>query len=203
MDDFPLLLETIRIENGRPLHLEWHDRRFNRARRELFGAREALDLADHLGELPPTGVYRCRLLYTLYIEKIEFLPYIRRLPRSFALAEFDGDYRYKYADRGAFERLRALRPDVEELILCREGLLTDTTVANIALRRGETWYTPRRPLLEGTTRARLLEEGKVIEADIPCNAIAGYDELALMNAMIGFAPVDEPIYNVRGKDDAP
>ena len=190
----PLLLETIRIENGVPLHLAWHNRRFNQARRELFGAREELDLADLLGEIPPNGLYRCRALYTLYIEKVEFLPYSSRLPRSFALTEFDGDYRYKYADRSVFERLRALRPGVEELILCREGLLTDTTIANIALRRGDTWYTPRRPLLKGTTRARLLEEGKLIEADIPCDEIFGYDELALMNAMIGFATINDPNY---------
>ena len=194
MNSSPLLLETIRIENGVPLHLAWHNRRFNRARRELFGARKALDLAAFLGEIPPRGRYRCRMLYTLHIEKVELLPYSPRLPRRFALAEFDGDYRYKYADRRVFEDLRRLYPGVEELILCRKGLLTDTTIANIALRRGMIWYTPRRPLLAGTTRARLLEEGKLIETDIPCDEITGYDELALMNAMIGFASVNDPLY---------
>jgi len=190
----PLLLETIRIENGRPLHLAWHNRRFNRVRRELFGAREALDLAGFLGEIPLRGRYRCRVLYTLYIEQVELLPYSPRLPRRFALTEFDGDYRYKYADRRVFEDLRRLHPGVEELILCRKGLLTDTTIANIALRRGMIWYTPRRPLLAGTTRARLLEAGQLVESDISCDEITGYDELALMNAMIGFAPIQSPTY---------
>jgi 4-amino-4-deoxychorismate lyase len=134
------------------------------------------------------------VLYRLYIEKVEFIPYLFRLPHSFALTEFAGTYEYKYADRRVFEDLRRLHPGVEELILCRKGLLTDTTIANIALRRGMIWYTPRRPLLAGTTRARLLEEGKLIETDIPCDEITGYDELALMNAMIGFASVNDPLY---------
>jgi 4-amino-4-deoxychorismate lyase len=190
----PLLLETIRIENGKPVHLAWHNQRLNRSRRELFGASDELDLADVLGAIPLKGIYRCRVLYRLYIEKVEFIPYLFRLPHSFALAEFDGDYRYKYADRRVFEDLRRLHPGVEELILCRKGLLTDTTIANIALRRGMIWYTPRRPLLAGTTRARFLEEGKLIETDIPCDEITDYDELALMNAMIGFASVNDPLY---------
>jgi len=181
-----LLLETIRIEGGRPLHLEYHTRRFNRSRRELFGATGEPDLADFLTDIPPAGLWRCRVLYTLSIEKIEYLPYTPHLPRRFVLAEFVGDYTYKYADRSAFDELKRAHPEAEELLLCRDGLLTDTTIANIALRRDNLWYTPARPLLSGTVRERLLEQGKLIPAEIPCDTIGTYDAIAVMNAMIGF-----------------
>ncbi len=187
----PRLLETICIEEGKPLHLEYHNRRFNRSRRELFGAAVDLDLADLLTDIPSSGLWRCRVLYTLYIEKVEYLPYTLRLPRRFALAEFEGDYTYKYADRSAFEQLKKMHPEAEELLLCRDGHLTDTTIANIALRRGDTWYTPARPLLEGTTRQRLLEQGRLVTAEIPCDALEEFDELALMNAMIGFRRISQ------------
>jgi len=180
------LLETIRIEGGRPLHLEYHNHRFNRSRRELFGATEDLDLADFLMDAPSSGLWRCRVLYTLYIEKVEYLPYTLHLPHRFALAEFEGDYTYKYADRSIFEKLKRAHPEAEELLLCRDGLLTDTTIANIALRRDDLWYTPAQPLLPGTTRERLLEQGRLIPAEIPCDAIGTYDAIAVMNAMIGF-----------------
>ncbi|WP_292656146.1 aminotransferase class IV [Nitratifractor sp.] len=186
-----MLLETIRIEEGRPLHLEYHNRRFNHSRRKLFGATEDLDLADFLTDIPPAGLWRCRVLYTLYMERVEYLPYTLRLPHRFALAEFERDYAYKYADRSVFERLKREHPEAEELLLYRQGLLTDTTIANIALRRDNVWYTPARPLLEGTTRQRLLEEGRLQLAEIPCDALDAFDELALMNAMIGFRNISQ------------
>ena len=187
----PRLLETIRIEEGKPLHLAYHNRRFNRSRRSLFGATEDLHLADFLTNVPSSGLWRCRVLYTLYIEKVEYLPYTFNHPSRFALAKFEGDYAYKYADRSAFARLKKTHPEAAELLLCRDGHLTDTTIANIALRRGDTWYTPARPLLEGTTRQRLLEEGRLVSAEIPCDALGEFDELALMNAMIGFRRISQ------------
>jgi 4-amino-4-deoxychorismate lyase len=189
-----LLLETIRIEEGAPRHLPWHEERMNRSRRELFGVGEPLVLERILTEIPPTGTWRCRILYREEPERVELLPYERRLPRRFVLAEFEGEYRYKYADRSALEALRATHSGRGEPILVREGLLTDTPVANIALRMGKRWYTPRDPLLPGTTRARLLAEGRLAEADLPPSALETCDELALMNAMIGFAPIENPLY---------
>jgi len=194
MNRTPLLLETIRIEKGRPCHLEWHNRRFNRARRELFGSEEELDLGEFLTRVPVQGTCRCRILYRAEVEKVEFLSYMFRLPRSFVLTEFTGKYDHKYADRSLFERLKIRCPEAEELILCRNGLITDTTIANIALRKGSLWYTPKKPLLAGTTRARLLSEGSLIEADLPHTALREFDELALMNAMIGFRPIEAPDY---------
>jgi 4-amino-4-deoxychorismate lyase len=187
----PLLLETLRIEGGEVQNLLWHNRRFHRSRRELFGAEEELDLIDFLGDLPAEGIWRARVLYTSYIEKVEILPYSLHLPKCFALAEYDGDYRFKYADRSSFDALKAAHPGAEELLLCRDGLLTDTTIANLALYREGRWYTPARPLLEGTTRARLLAEGKLILAEIPCKSIREYEALAVMNAMTGFRVLEE------------
>ncbi|WP_456432438.1 aminotransferase class IV [Nitratifractor sp.] len=185
-------LETIRIEEGRPLHLGWHQERFERTRRELFGAAEPIDLSDLLRDAPADGVYRCRVLYTLNIKKVEFLPYDLRLPRRIAAVEFVGEYPYKYADRSPFERLRERWEGWDELLLCRRGELRDTTIANIALRQGEQWYTPARPLLEGTQRARLLAEGVLRERRITLDDLGEYEELALMNAMIGFRKLGDP-----------
>ena len=41
-------METIRIERGRIHNLPYHNARMNRTRRELFGAREEIDLAGYI-----------------------------------------------------------------------------------------------------------------------------------------------------------
>jgi len=183
------LFETVRIEEGAPLHLRYHNARLNRSRKTLFGASRELDLSDFLMDRPAHGVWRCRVFYTLYIEKVEYLPYVPVRRRRFALAEFGGEYAFKYADRRSLELLLRSRPEADDLILVRDGMLTDTTTANIALRKKGEWLTPRHPLLPGTVRARLLEEGLLREADISCDELRGFEELALMNAMIGFRKI--------------
>jgi 4-amino-4-deoxychorismate lyase len=182
----PLLLETLRIEEGKPSHSPWHEERMNRSRRELFGVGEPLLLEEILTAPPATGIWRCRILYRERVERVEYLPYRERNFRRLAVAEFGGEYPYKYAERTPFDTLLHRYPEVDDLILCREGRLTDTTIANLALKIGSRWLTPETPLLPGTTRARLLAEGRIEEAPLSCEALREAEELALMNAMIGF-----------------
>jgi 4-amino-4-deoxychorismate lyase len=198
----PLLLETIRIEEGVPRHLGWHEERMNRSRRELFGEEEPLSLVEPLKGLPPAGIWRCRILYREEVERVEYLPYRERSLRRFAVAEFGGEYAYKYAERSAFEALSRRYPEADDVILCREGLLTDTTIANIALRIGGRWLTPREPLLAGTTRARLLAEGRIVEASLPREALREAEGLALMNAMIGFRELPGGSFRILREENA-
>ena len=37
----------------------------------------------------------------------------------------------------------------DEILITRNGLLTDTSIANIALFNGKEWHTPKHPLLKG------------------------------------------------------
>ena len=101
--------------------------------------------------------------------------------------EADISYEHKYLDRTALETLLADAKGCDEILITREGLLKDTSIANIALRQRGVWYTPATPLLPGTTRARLLREGRLIPREIHTDDLAQYDGFALMNAMIGFS----------------
>ena len=74
-------------------------------------------------------------------------------------------------------------------------LVTDTSIANIALYNDGLWFTPKKPLLEGTTRARLLNAGKIIEKDIAVEDLNNYSRVALMNAMIDFDIITK--YNLK------
>lgn len=182
-----LFLETILIRDGKARYLPYHTARFNATRRDLFSLPPS-DLA--LAVAPPPGSWRCRLLYDTHIRSVEYLPLVRRTWRRLDLVRADGlTYPYKDADRASLDLLRASRPDADDVIIVRDGLISDTTIANIALYDGSRWLTPKTPLLPGTTRARLIDEGAVILADIPAASLGRYENIALMNALIGFCPL--------------
>ena len=99
------------------------------------------------------------------------------------------DYEDKTTERSALEALYAQRGDADDVLIVQNGLITDTTVANVACLIGGCWLTPARPLLEGTARARLLAEGKLREADITLTMAMAAEKIAVMNALSGFVEV--------------
>ena len=75
---------------------------------------------------------------------------------------------------------------MDEVIIEKEGYLTDITIANIAFYDGEQWFTPENPLLKGTMRAKLIDEGFLHKREIRKKDLDNYTQVALINAMIGF-----------------
>ncbi|MBD3789030.1 MAG: aminotransferase class IV [Campylobacterales bacterium] len=181
----PLLLETIRIENGEISDLAYHQVRFEKSRKELFGLRAHPQLQEYITP-PQTGLYRCRIVYEQTIQQIEYLPYTPKKIETLKIVTYDIEYHYKYADREIFNTLLQNNPEADEIIIEKEGLITDTTISNIALFDGSKWVTPANPLLEGTMRAKLLDEGFLYPQTIYTKDLSDYSHVALMNAMIGF-----------------
>ena len=181
----PLLLETIKIEEGEVCNLPYHQARFDHSRKTLLHLNDALPLSKII-EAPRKGLYRCRILYDTEIRSVEYLPYTPRVIRTFRIIPSQLDYGYKYADRGDFNALLERNSDVDEIIIEKDGLLTDTTISNIAFYDGSKWLTPANPLLQGTMRAKLIDEGVLQVADITKKMLADYTHVALTNAMIGF-----------------
>ncbi|MEA3373201.1 MAG: aminotransferase class IV family protein [Campylobacterota bacterium] len=185
-------LETIRAENGVISHLEYHQRRMEMTLR-ANNCHLHYDLTTLLSP-PQQGLYRCRLLYDEGGTDISYIPYKTRTFTSLqAIEENSIDYRYKYADRHRLDALFAKRKESDDVLIIKNGLITDTTIANIALFDGEQWLTPAEPLLYGTTRQRLIDEGKLLERAIPIEALSHYSKVAVMNAMIGFIEVENGI----------
>ena len=58
------------------------------------------------------------------------------------MVQDDIDYRYKQADRRVLDEAFALRDTADDVLIVRHGLLTDTSIANIALWDGCEWHTP-------------------------------------------------------------
>ena len=182
----PLLLETIKIEDGIIHNLHYHQDRCTKSRQKLFHSSDILDLSSLLMDAPKTGLYRCRILYGEVLHSIEYIPYTQKKIERLKIISSDIEYSFKYANRDALNALLESNKDVDEVIIEKEGYLTDTTISNIAFLDGKQWVTPTKPLLEGTMRAKLIDEGFLQTKQIKKEDLQNYSQVALMNAMIGF-----------------
>ncbi len=177
--------ETIRIEGGKAFNLLYHNRRFWRTQREIFGLNARVDLASVISP-PSNGLYRCKIIYDETIRSVTYYPYTPKIPSTFKLINASITYSYKYLDRSAIDELFAQRGKADEIIIVKDGLLTDTSIANIAFYYRGEWLTPKKALLAGTTRERLLEQKRLKVAEIAAKDTKKFATMAIMNAMIDF-----------------
>lgn len=178
-----LLLETIKLENGKLINLNYHNQRFNRARKEILSLPEK-DLADliQIPEKFSEGTYRCRVVYQEKIEKIEFIPHQPRMINSLQIVH-DNDivYDHKFADRTNLQKLYKQRGDSDEIIILKNGLVTDCFIGNLVFFDGQKWITPDHPLLRGTQRQKLLDEGQIQEEKITEKDLFNYEMVGIIN----------------------
>jgi len=182
------LFETISIRNGIAENLPWHRERFEASYLSLFGKMPGFSLADVL-RVPPEarqGHFRCRIDYGKEIKAISFQLVLSREINSLRLVEDNKiDYPYKFADRLRLEKLYTMRGDADDVLIVKNGFITDTSVANILLWDGRQWLTPSEPLLPGTCRARLLDCGEITGAEIKPSELRLFRKVKLINALRG------------------
>ena len=194
-----LFIETIRIDHGKACNLSRHNRRLNDTRAHFWPESTPLQLRDHLSSLScEAGIVKARVVYgEKGIEDASYSPYTMRHVHSLALIQADHiDYTYKSTGREPLNRLFALRGACDDILIVKQGLLTDTSIANIALSNGTHWYTPAHPLLKGTKRAALLEEGILQEKDIRPEDLPSFSTVRLFNAMIDWGELELPVRNI-------
>jgi 4-amino-4-deoxychorismate lyase len=181
-----LLIESIRFENGQYKNLELHNERMNCARFELFETSSKIDLNKVLSTTNVCKeVQRVRITYNEEIQSIVFIPYIRKLIQYFKIViDNEIDYKYKYADRKIFDKF--LTDKNCDIIIIKNGLVTDTSFSNIVFYDGAQWVTPASPLLKGTMREYLIKSGLIIEKAIKPDDIRDFKKFRLINAFNGF-----------------
>ncbi len=181
-----LLLETICCQDGQLQALPWHEARMRDSLQQLGGGLSFPLSQIRVPEHARAGRYKCRLLYNGQLQQTEFLPYRIRPVRHLRLMEAGHiDYSCKYADRRAIEALFAARGDADDILMVRNGYITDTSYANVALWDGAAWHTPATPMLPGTRRARLLQQNQLQESRIRIADLVHFQQIALFNAMMG------------------
>lgn len=183
------LVESIKLKDGNFLNLEYHQNRMNRSMVEWYPEAAVIPLASAIS-VPAdcaSGVYKVRVLYRETIEKIEITPYLFRSVKSLKIVHHETiDYHLKYTDRQILQELYARRGICDDIIIVKNGLVTDSFAANLLFFDGKKWITPTTPLLKGTQRQFLLDRGIISEQEIREDEVKTYQKVGLINAMIDF-----------------
>ncbi len=195
------LLETLRWTPGAGYDLrERHLERLRQSAR-YFGYRCSIPkiqrlLDGHARKFPPVP-HRVRLCVSatghpvVQAFPMPESPVNRRLRVALAPAPVDASNRFLYHKttcRAVYETARQQCPGYDDVILWNNRReITESTIANIAVRIGRRWITPPVAcgLLPGTFRAAALADGWLHEAVIPVDALRDRPSILLMNSVRG------------------
>ncbi len=167
--------ETIRCENGIVYYLDYHKKRiFSTIGKNL----------DFILNPPDNKLYRIKVIYTKdEVCDISYYTYTPKKIKNFTLI-FDDNikYNYKYLNRDQIDKY--IKDKSDEIIFIKNGYITDTSIANIAIKIDDIWLTPKEPLLYGTTRQRYLDNKFLKEADITVEMLKKSEKIMTLNAMV-------------------
>ncbi len=186
-----LFFESIKIENGKPANIFFHNERINKARRDLLKINNQLNL-ENIISIPQdlkNIVYKCRVFYDYEIHKIEFVEYEKKnIKKLIAVNANEISYGYKFTDRSAIDKLKLENTNSaeEDILIIKNDIVTDTSFSNVLFYDGKDWFTPKECLLPGTQRAKMLSEKRVIERSIKRDDLFQYKKIKLINAMVEF-----------------
>jgi para-aminobenzoate synthetase/4-amino-4-deoxychorismate lyase len=100
---------------------------------------------------------------------------------------------HKTTRRAPYDRRRGRRPDVDDVVLVNDrGEVTETTIANLAVRLDGRWVTPPlgSGLLAGCYRAVLLADGTLEEAAVSLETFRAAEEVAVISSVRGWRPAE-------------
>lgn len=179
------------------MNIRYHNQRCNQARAHLLGCHSPIDLRKHI-HVPHhlfNTVLKCRITYRVEVESVEYIPYVIK-PIHCLQVVMDNtiSYPFKYVDRKVLDDCYARRQMGDDVLIIKEGVITDTYYGNIALWANGKWYTPLKPLLKGTRRQQLLDNNRIQLKDIRLDHINQYTKISVFNAMI---PLGKIILNIN------
>ena len=193
------LFETIRILDGEFFNLDQHQQRINKSRKILFNDNKEISLQSSLDniEFPQIGLFKCKVIYNANgINSITFEKYIKRNIKKLMLVSGGSiDYSHKYLDRSAIDLLCKYNQE-GDVIIIKDGLITDSSFSNLAFYDGKKWVTPRKPLLKGTQANCLISSGILKEIDIQPSDLRNYRSIKLINAMNLFEETPERPFRI-------
>ena len=116
-----MLLETLRCEEGKALHLSYHQKRLDDSLHTL-NIKKTYDLSALIFP-PKLGTYRCRFLYDASGYTVEFHPYTPKKITSLKLLTCNTlEYPLKYADRGALNLLFEQRETCDDVLIVKNAV---------------------------------------------------------------------------------
>jgi 4-amino-4-deoxychorismate lyase len=178
--------ETIKCDDFEVLNLDYHCKRI------ASTIAININLQDYI--YPPSSkLLKCKVIYNDEgIVDVQYTEYKKREIKTFKIIRDDTiAYSKKSTNRSYINSIFERRDNCDEVIIVKNGIVQDTSIANIAILFEGTWITSKSCLLRGTTRDRYLNDNFLIEKDISLEMLRNAKKIALMNAMIDFDEIED------------
>lgn len=192
-------IESIKVLDNVIQNFEYHLERVERTLRDHYKVSKRINfdrIKTSLDVLPET-IHKLRILYNRDYLTYSVEPYNVSMPQSLKVVNTKAlIYDHKYEDRLQLDKLYLLRQHHDDILIIKNGMITDSYYANVALYNTGVWYTPATPLLRGTCRARLLAEGHIYEQEIALLDLKNFSRIRLFNAMIEFGEIELDIGHI-------
>lgn len=178
-------------------NIAYHNDRCYRTRLAFYDDAKKINLREYIFDVPDIPLIKCRIIYDSKIKKVEYQPYtISKIQSLKLIVNNDVQYQYKDTQRTILSKIFEQKQSCDDVLIVKNGLITDTYYANVALSSNDVWYTPAEPLLYGTMRAYLIDRKKIVPKKINADDLRFYDQICIFNAMIPFGRIVMPIKNV-------
>ena len=191
------LFESLCVQDGIILNTQWHKDRFQKAYLQNFGYLTSFDLLEGIS-IPVKfnqGKVKLRIRYNHKHRDFHFEHYQMKEIQSLRLVYTEElNYSHKYSRRENLESLFDQRGDCDEVLIIKNGRITDSSYSNVVFFDGQDWWTPKDPLLEGTCRARLLNQGIIKQSFLKVRDLKNFEGLKLINAM---RDMDQPMIPIN------
>jgi len=196
-------LETLRLEEGRWFLLKKHlDRMIFTAKR--FGwslnKKTVESVLRTVQKENPRGLHRVRLTMSsdgsplVHVVPLGLVEPPWRVAISTVPVDRQDPFLYhKTTVRDVYDRQRGLRPDADDVLLVNErGALTESTRANLVVKKRGKFYTPpvKEGLLPGVFRQQGLDRGVLRERTLVPGDLLTADGVYLINSVRKWIPVE-------------
>lgn len=180
----PKFIESLKLVGERFSNIELHQQRIDLTSK-AFSINSKIELKDiSIPNFNDDLVRKCRIIYSKDDFSVSFSEYKQRKIENLKVVFDDTiDYSYKFENRDRLNSLFEDRGGCSDIIIVKNGCLTDTSFSNIVLFDGDKYFTPSSFLLNGNMRQKLLMDKIIIEKEIKLEDIHSFKKLYLINAL--------------------
>jgi len=178
-------IESIKVQDGIIHNLNFHQNRVNRTLEAFYNGYQIQLDQIQIPDIKSKGIYKLRIIYSHQIDKYELIKYEIKSIKNLKIIKSDSiNYQFKYFNRKALNELFLSRSEFDDILIVKNGLVTDTSFCNVVFDDGINLFTPIYPLLKGTKREFLHSSGQIQEKEISLKDISDYSKIHLINSMI-------------------
>ncbi|MFV0599991.1 MAG: aminotransferase class IV [Bacteroidales bacterium] len=180
----PKFIESLKLVGERFSNIELHQQRIDLTSK-VFSINSKIELKDiSIPNFNDDLVRKCRIIYSKDDFSVSFSEYKQRKIENLKVVFDDTiDYSYKFENRDRLNSLFEDRGGCSDIIIVKNGCLTDTSFSNIVLFDGDKYFTPSSFLLNGTMRQKLIRDKIIFEKEIKLEDIHSFKKLYLINAL--------------------